>query len=56
MVWTTRNFHIYIVGNTFKIYMEHYSLQWLQTMKAMGCALLHCWQCELEEFNLVIKH
>lgn len=51
MVWAFQKFCHYLVGTTFEIYMDHYSLQWLQTLKVIDCALFHCWRSELEEFD-----
>lgn len=55
-VWAIFKFRHYLVGNTLEIYTDHYSLQWLRTMKAVDCTLLHWWRSELEEFNFVVKH
>ena len=41
--------------NKFDIYKEHYSLQWLKSMRT-GSALLHCWSAALEEFDFTIHY
>ena len=39
----------------FEVYTDHYSLQWLKTMR-MGSALLHRWSATLEEYDFTVKH
>ena len=39
----------------FEVYTDHYTLQWLKTMR-MGSALLHSWSAALEEYDFTVKH
>ena len=39
----------------FKVYTNHYALQWLKMMRT-GSALLHCWSAALEEYDFTVKH
>ena len=39
----------------FKVFMDHYALQWLKTMRT-GSALLHRWSAALEEYDFTVKH
>ena len=39
----------------FEVYMDHYALQWLKTMRT-GSALLHRWSAALEEYDFTVKH
>ena len=41
--------------NKFDVYMDHYTLQWLKSMRT-GCVLLHHWSAALEEFDFTIHH
>ena len=40
---------------SFEVYMDHYALQWLKTMRK-GSALLYRWSAVLEEYDFVVKH
>ena len=40
VVWGIKNFRNYLIANHFKVYTDHYSLQWLRSMKHES-ALLH---------------
>ena len=39
----------------FEVYTDHYTLQWLKTMRT-GPALLHRWSAALEEYDFSVKH
>ena len=39
----------------FEVYTDHYTLQWLKTMRT-GSVLLHCWSASLEEYDFTIRH
>ena len=39
----------------FEVYTDHYSLQWLKTMRT-GSALLHRWSAALEEYDFTVHH
>ena len=39
----------------FEVYTDHYTLQWLKTMRT-GSTLLHCWSAALEEYDFTVKH
>ena len=55
MVWGIKNFHNYLMANHFKVYTDHYSLQWLRSMKHES-ALLHCWVAQLEDYDFEVLH
>ena len=38
----------------FEVYTDHYTLQWLKTMRT-GSALLHRWSAALEEYDFTVK-
>ena len=40
IVWAIAKFHPYLMSMSFKVYTDHYALQWLKTMRT-GSALLH---------------
>ena len=42
MVWGINNFRNYLIANHFKVFTDHYSLQWLRSMKSES-AVLHRW-------------
>lgn len=56
MIWAIRKFRHSMVRVPFEINTDHYSRQWLCTMKAVECAFLHWWRSELEEFKFVVKY
>ena len=33
VIWGIKNFRNYLIANHFKVYTDHYSLQWLRSMK-----------------------
>ena len=39
----------------FEVYTDHYSLQWLKTMRT-GSALLHRWSAALEEYDFTVRY
>ena len=55
VVWGIKNFHNYLIVNHFKVYTDHYSLQWLRSMKNES-ALLHRWAAQLEDYDSEILH
>ena len=55
VVWGIKNFCNYLIANHFKVYTDHYSLQWLRSMKNKF-ALLHRWAAELEDYDFQILH
>ena len=55
VVWGIKNFHNYLIANHFKVYTDHYSLQWLRSMKNES-ALLHRWAAQLEDYDFEILH
>ena len=54
VVWGIKNFRHYLIANHFKVYMDHYSLQWL-SMKHES-TLLHCWAAQLEDYDFEVLH
>ena len=50
-----KNFRNYLTANHFKVYMDHYSLQWLRSMKSES-ALLHRWAAQLEDYDFEVLH
>ena len=55
MVWGIKNFRNYLIANHFKVYMDHYSLQWLRSMKSES-TLLHRWAAQLEDRDFEVLH
>ena len=55
VVWGIKNFRNYLIANHFKVYTDHYSLQWLRAMKNVS-ALLHRWAAQLEDCDFEILH
>ena len=55
VVWGIKNFRNYLIANNFKVYTNHYSLQWLRVMKNES-ALLHRWAAQLEDYDFEILH
>ena len=55
VVWGTKNFRNYLIANHFKVYTDHYSLQWLHAMKNES-ALLHRWTAQLKDYDFEIVH
>ena len=55
VVWGIKNFCNYLTANHFKIYTDHYSLQWLRSMKHES-ALLHRWAAQLEDYDFEVLH
>ena len=42
IMWAVAKFRPYLMAMAFEVYTDHYSLQWLKTMR-MGSALFHRW-------------
>ena len=55
VVWGIRNFRNYLIANHFKVYTDHYSLQWLCVMKNEP-AILHRWAAQLEDYDFEVLH
>ena len=55
LVWGIKNFHNYLTANHFKVYTDHYFLQWLRSLKHES-ALLHRWAAQLEDYNFEVLH
>ena len=55
VVWGINNFRNYPIANHFKIYTDHYSLQWLRSMKHES-ALQHRWAAQLEDYDFEVLH
>ena len=55
IVWAVAKFRPYLMAMPFEVYMDHYALQWLKTMRT-GSALLHRWSAALEEYDFTVKH
>ena len=55
VVWGIKNFRNYLIANRFKVYIDHYSLQWLRPMKHKS-ALLHRWVAQLEDYDFEVLH
>ena len=55
LVWGIKNFRNYLIANHFKVYTDHYPLQWLQYMKHES-ALLHRWAVQLEDYGFEVLH
>ena len=55
IMWAIAKFRPYLMAMPFKVYTDHYALQWLKTMKT-GSALLCRWSAALEEYNFTVKH
>ena len=54
-VWAVAKLRPYLMSMSFEVYTDHYTLQWLKTMRT-GSALLHCWSAALEEYDFTVKH
>ena len=50
-----QEFSQYLIANHFIVYTDHYSLQWLRSMKHES-ALLHRWAAQLEDYDFEILH
>ena len=55
VVWGIKNSRNYLIANHFKVYTDHYSLQWLRAMKNES-TLLHRWAAQLEDYDFEILH
>ena len=55
IVWAVAKFRPYLMSIPFEVYIDHYALQWLKTMRT-GSALLHRWSAALEEYDFTVKH
>ena len=54
-MWAVAKFRCYLMAMPFEVYTNHYSLQWLKTMRT-GSALLHRWSVTLEEYDFTVCH
>ena len=54
-MWGIKNFRNYLIANHFKVYTDHYSLQWLRSMKHES-ALLHRREAQLEDYDFEVLH
>ena len=55
IVWAVAKFRPYLMAMPFEVFTDHYSLQFLKTMRT-GSALLHRWSAALEEYDFTVKH
>ena len=55
IVWAVAKFRPYLMAMPFEVFTDHYSLQWLKTMRT-GSALLHRWSAALEEYDFTVHH
>ena len=55
VAWGIKNFCNYLIANHFKVYTDHYLLQWLRSVKNES-ALLHRWAAQLEDYDFEISH
>ena len=55
IVWAVAKFRPYLMAMPFEVYTDHYTLQWLKTMRT-GSALLHRWSAALEEYEFTVHH
>ena len=55
IVWAVAKFRPYLMAMPFEVYTDHYTLQWLKTMRT-GSTLLHCWSAALEEYDFTVHH
>ena len=55
IVWAVAKFLPYLMSMSFKVYTNHYALQWLKTMRT-GSALLHRRSAALDEYDFTVKH
>ena len=55
IVWGIKTFRSYLLPRHFEIFTDHYSLQWLKSMKTEN-ALLHRWAASLEDYDFEVKH
>ena len=55
IVWAVAKFRPYLMAMPFEVFMDHYALQWLKTMRT-GSALLHRWSAALEEYDFTVRH
>ena len=55
VVWGIKNSRNYLIANHFKVYTDHYLLQWPKSMKNES-ALLHRWPAQLEDYEFKILH
>ena len=55
IMWAVAKFRPYLMAMPFEVFMDHYALQWLKTMRT-GSALLHRWSAALEEYDFTVRH
>ena len=55
IVWAVAKFRPYLMAMPFEVFTDHYTLQWLKTMRTWS-ALLHHWSAALEEYDFTVRH
>ena len=55
IVWGITTFRPFLIATKFEVITDHYSLQWLRSMKNES-ALLHRWAAALEDFQFTVLH
>ena len=55
VVWGINTFRAFLIATKFEVITDHYSLQWLRSMKNES-ALLHRWAASLEDYQFVVHH
>ena len=55
IVWAVAKFCPYLMAMPFKVFTDHYALQWLKMIRT-GSALLHCWSAGLDEYDFTVHH
>ena len=55
VVWGVNVFRPFLIATEFEVITDHYSLQWLRSMKNES-ALLHRWAASLEDFQFRVLH
>ena len=55
IVWAVAKFRPYLMAMPFEAFPDHYTLQWLKTMRT-GSALLYRWSAALEEYDFPVHH
>ena len=55
VIWGIKTFRSYLLPRHFEIFTDHYSLQWLKSMKSED-AMLSRWAASLEDYDFEIKH
>ena len=55
LYWAVHKFRHFLLCQKFEVVTDHYSLQWLQSMKSES-ATLHRWAAYLQDFDFTIRH